>query len=364
MINNLYNSMNQNIKIILLLIGMSAVLSLSPLHNEVMDFISAQPVKTQFKLWHYAFNKEYDLNSEVGVAKYATFKKNLQYIKEENNKNQGFTLGLGPFTDISFEEFTKYYLPEVPYYEENSTRKLSWFDDMVDLEENKVELKEEKVGQDNLVSPDWTSLYTYVKKQDVCGACWAFCTIGVIEGFIKKLYNQSIILSEQQLVDCSVSNQACKGGHPEKAFKYIREYGLIEEKNYPYKASKNICDYRKKEVKVRSTWSYCSAEGYRCEDEVLIAKLNNGPYASMMMAGETFMHYRYGQIAPERCNKLNHGVVVVNLNLKEGTVRFRNSYGPEWGEGGYGTLKIIEHTGFRGCGLLEFAFQPRNLVLS
>lgn len=50
-------------------------------------------------------------------------------------------------------------------------------------------------------------------------------------------------LSEQQLVDCSgrYGNMGCNGGNMGNAFNYIKEQGLCEDKNYPYKGAKSDC---------------------------------------------------------------------------------------------------------------------------
>lgn len=354
--------------VLALLVSLTLSNQIHPLHDEVMQFISTQPTKTQFKLWHYVFNKPYDLNSEEGLSKYKTFKKNLQYIKSENEKNQGFTLGLGPFTDLSFEEFSKTYLtlkPESLVFSEEEKRELGWFDDMVDAEEGLNESKPQatlrKKGENNdHVSKDWTYLYPTVKNQNPCGSCWAFGAIGALEGQTYQM-GHKIVLSEQQLIDCSVLNSGCDGGTGNNAVKYIREYGVMQEKDYPYTGRDEQCKYKENKVKVKSSYRICSPDGWLCDDERLIEHLKNGPYASSLLAGQAMQHYKQGDIAPELCDTINHAVVVVQIDFRTKRIKIRNSWGAWWGEKGYGYINANQHRGLRGCGLLEYSVQPKDV---
>ena len=65
-----------------------------------------------------------------------------------------------------------------------------------------------------------------VKDQASCGSCWAFSTIGVVEAFYKKKYNQELLLSEQNLIDCNKDNKGCKGGWFNDSLEY--KVGLLD----------------------------------------------------------------------------------------------------------------------------------------
>src|SRR5690606_1515605 len=94
-----------------------------------------------------------------------------------------------------------------------------------------------------------------VKNQGSCGSCWAFSTVGNLEGLYYIKTGKFRQFSEQQLVDCDKVDEGCNGGLMENAFEYIKKTGGIEsEEDYPYKARRNTCqwDIKKAILKVKS----------------------------------------------------------------------------------------------------------------
>lgn len=71
-----------------------------------------------------------------------------------------------------------------------------------------------------------------------CGSCWAFSSLGALEGQVAKRTGVLVPLSPQNLVDCSgpEGNRGCRGGSITKSYSYIiRNRGVDSESFYPYK---------------------------------------------------------------------------------------------------------------------------------
>merc|ERR1712008_137895 len=91
---------------------------------------------------------------------------------------------------------------------------------------------------------DWrtSGAVTPVKDQGQCGSCWAFSTIGGLEGAWELSSGSLTSMSEQQLVDCSSANNGCGGGNMESAFEWLETHDVATESSYPYKADDhNTC---------------------------------------------------------------------------------------------------------------------------
>lgn len=79
---------------------------------------------------------------------------------------------------------------------------------------------------------------TPVRDQGRCGSCWAFAAVASIEATIWLRNKTSVVLSPQQLVDCSgkYGNEGCDGGIVGWAYDYIWDKGSVMEKSYLYSA--------------------------------------------------------------------------------------------------------------------------------
>lgn len=161
------------------------------------------------------FNKTYSNQAEE-LERKQTFAESLRYILEHNKQaEQGlhtFTTGINEFSDLSTEEFHQTYL----------------INDQTILEDHSqpTENKPEFMINTAATVPDsidWTKkgLVTHVKNQGQCGSCWAFAAAATIEAQNVQMTGKLISLSEQNLLDCSISvdNLGCKGGWVQQAYK-------------------------------------------------------------------------------------------------------------------------------------------------
>ena len=67
-----------------------------------------------------------------------------------------------------------------------------------------------------------------------------------MEGINQIVTKNLTSLSEQQLIDCDISNNGCNGGLMDNAFKFIvSNGGLHKEDDYPYLMEEGHCEAKK-----------------------------------------------------------------------------------------------------------------------
>jgi len=156
------------------------------------------------------------------------FQQTLGFIKEHNtNPSKKHRVAMNRFGDVSDKEFREMMGMR--------GRGQSGFDGADYM--HKPSLKELPV------SFDWRShgAVTPVKDQGVCGSCYAFASLGSIEGAYQIATQSLPRLSEQQIVDCAwlkngdASILGCNGGFASLVFEWVKKNGgIATEDEYPY----------------------------------------------------------------------------------------------------------------------------------
>ena len=80
------------------------------------------------------------------------------------------------------------------------------------------------------------------------GSCWAFAATAAIEGIVAIETGRLISLSDQEILDCAVSN-GCNGGRVRNGYEWVVRNGITSEADYPYTAVQGPC--RAREVSFR-----------------------------------------------------------------------------------------------------------------
>lgn len=341
-----------------------------------------------FDVWKATHAKQYGSLEDERAAR-ARFHANVLVVQRLNDDlNDGATYSLaGPFADMSTEQFVRDVLvkarPPVDFAPER-------------------QLQQPVTAAANS-SWDWRDhgAVTTVKNQGTLGTCWAFSTVGNLEGqfFLKK--NELKDLSVEQLVECDAMNDAKNGtadcgefgGWPYLAYQYYEKAGGVRfDSEMPYCSgvpfgkpgncmpcmaehySKKGCgshddDFsplfcNKSTTKGQGPAGLCSStsgmaaqvSGWKWvsfdEDQIASTLAEVGPL-SVALNAQLLQFYHKGIFNPRDvlCNKqsLDHGVLIVGFGVDK-TAKYwtvKNSWGQKWGEQGY--FRIVRGTG--KCGI-------------
>lgn len=290
---------------------------------------------------HYLSNIEYHIRERI-------FCDNYEFIYNHNlQDNHTYVLDVNEFTDLTHDEFINTLTAPIAQL-------------MNDKNEN------EKIYDTNTYTNklpetfDWrdNGHVSIVKNQGQCGSCWAFSTTGVIESHLSIYKNMTVLLSEQELVDCSwmYANLGCSGGLVDNAFKYVRRFGLATEDEYNYYARNRVCKIKYLSSHANTThitgWFDVQANNETRLTETLY---NVGPISVAIDASsKEFRFYKSGVF--DKCGtSLDHAVLLTGFGVENGNEYYtiKNSWGDSYGDSGYIRIARGRHAqgGVGTCGI-------------
>jgi hypothetical protein len=211
---------------------------------------------------------------------------------------------------------------------------------------------------------DWRTMngVTGTKNQGTCGSCWAFAAAGEMEAKIRIYYGNRILdLSEQQIVSCNPYGSGCGGGWAGAAYYVLQQNGGVTEDCMPYQASDEVpctdADYLK--FTDIDSW-YSVANNV---DQIKNAVLE-GPVCTAIDANDAFSGYNSGCLdAPG--GSTNHLVLIVGWDDSacDGTGAWiiKNSWGPGWGQQGFGYVKYGACSIGQGVTAMRYTPPPVDL---
>ena len=295
--------------------------------NVDVDTIMFQQFQKFIKKYHkrYASINEY-------LARFEVFKRNVMAAFTENASYQ---TGITKFSDLTQQEFAKTYL------------NLN-YDAMAVANFNPYVVQVKNAAPD---AWDWREkgYVSPVKDQGSCGSCWAFSTVGNLEGLYYKEKQTMVTLSEQMLVDCDTYDSGCNGGLMENTFTWLKENGgIMTHTDYPYKGRKGTCQSDEtKYVDMQITGYTKLGSGSSTwdpvdEDEIKEFLYETGPLAVALNANP-LQTYTGGILdkTSSQCptSGMNHAVTMVGYGHDDASDKdywiIKNSWGASWGEQGY-----------------------------
>lgn len=290
--------------------GKNLILGLVATAIVVSALLAGQNVeqRDEFTEWKVQYGKTFG-SSEDAYRK-VVFMNNMKMIAEHNaNPSHSYKLGKGPFTAFTQAEFELMYLRPKAFNPE-------WL---------KADLTVPELTED----VDWTAkgIISPVKVMGQCPAGWAFTAVAELETLALSK-NQTVYLSEQQLVDCSLAygNLACDDGDAYAALGYVKDHGLQTEDEYPYIERKEKCKHIGGNFKIAS-WHFvkgCAA---------LATNILQRPLGVSVDA-TNWPHYRSG-IFTNCDDQMNINLDVYLVGATSTFWKIKNAWGTAWGEDGF-----------------------------
>lgn len=308
--------------------------------------VSESPLYKVFKEYIKEYNKQYTGPVEEGY-RYRVFSANIGEINREQRRGVSYEIGINNFTDWTWREFESRYLGVSGDAGRSLQQDIKWeFSDDFSSSFFKSIPK-------NLLTPQRPDPSTFlrrvshrnsttsVKDQKSCSACYAFAAITCLESLFNLTEGDS--LSAQQLLDCSPSDDGCKGGSPLSSLRYIRSSGLSAARDYPYKAQRSACQAPPTPPKIaKNSFRISSVPASILS---ILRALHSGPVAVTHVATARLKAYKGGVFADSDCSApINHSTALVGFDL-DSPVPFleaKNAWGSNWGEQGFYRIPIGE----------------------
>ncbi|KAL6478444.1 hypothetical protein MHYP_G00142790 [Metynnis hypsauchen] len=308
----------------------------------------------EFHAWKLKFDKIYHSVEEESQRKMTWLINRKQVLLHNMLADQGiksYRLGMNRFADMDDQEYRQMFKGCLGSFNETKTSSASTF-------------LRQAGGAALPATVDWREkgYVTGVKNQLDCGSCWAFSATGALEGQMFRKTGNLVSLSEQQLVDCSraFGNKGCNGGWMDQAFLYVKQNGGLDtEASYPYEAIENVCRFNPAFVEATCTGYTDINRG--SEEALQEAVATVGPISVAIDTSQPSFHlYQSGVYYEPSCSSfaVDHAVLVVGYGTESGRDYWlvKNSWGVEWGEGGY--IKMSRNKNNQ-CGIATVASYPR-----
>ncbi|VVC28252.1 Peptidase C1A, papain C-terminal,Cysteine peptidase, asparagine active site,Cysteine peptidase [Cinara cedri] len=331
------------------------ILGLVAISISAVCSITINDISEEWNLFKVKYNKTYK-NIEDELFRKKLYLKNKIVIEEHNKlykKGQvTYKLKMNQFGDMANHE--RKYMNGFNQILKNN----------IDDRDSVTYLSPENVNIPSSI--DWRKLgaVTPVKDQGhKCGSCWAFSSTGSLEGQQFRKTGKLVSLSEQNLIDCSrmYGNHGCRGGLMDQSFKYIKLNGGIDTENsYPYKGKNGyFCKYNPQNKGATVTGTVDIATGD--EDALAEAVATVGPISvGVDASSDNFSFYSEGVFYEPTCSStiIDHAILAVGYNTTEAGEDYwivKNSWGEEWGQGGYIWMARNKNN---NCGIASMASYP------
>lgn len=181
-----------------------------------------------------------------------------------------------------------------------------------------------KKGGNNFITP--------IKNQGECGACVSFATCASVESRLAIAEGDDdpdLDLSEAHLFFCA-GRSCASGWWPEEAMDKARTQGIGLEKNFRYTGNQLAC---KKIAPAARVVGWDTAQRLKHRKQAIAF---NGPVVAVFKVYEDFMYYGGGVYRHATGDFIGlHAVAVIGYDDTEQAWLIKNSWGRQWGDGGF-----------------------------
>jgi len=332
---------------VLLLVGCSfALVPDYPTLSSLVGNTESEETLTSFVEFANKYSKVYASDKDM-LHRLSVFKKGVETAKkmdEESQKIGGVRYGITKFSDLTIEEFRNGYtmrnMPTMPDEILNGPKynNATW-----------LSLRDKAPGAPP-ASFDWRNhagAVTGVYNQGNCGSCWAFSASENHESRFALQHKEGVkSLSVQQIVDCDdEARYGCNGGWPYQAWEYIKAQGGQDLWScYPYAGRDEKCRYNKACDAARVvSWGWVDRGNEPGMKDWL---WGNAPISICVDASQ-WIYYKGGIVLSSQCERATDHCVLLtgwNMDTRPPSWHVRNSWGTDWGEGGYILLQYDANT--------------------
>lgn len=193
-----------------------------------------------------------------------------------------------------------------------------------------------------------------VMNQGNCGSCVAFATVATLEAQMSISSGLPWLrptFSSQALFSCG--GGGCETGWmPEQATRFLQRSGIPDEACMPYSSGSTgldvSCGHQCSDASARNLRiaDYSTPTSFGGSIDEVKEALKRGPLVTTLMVYEDFLAYGSG-VYRHVTGKIagGHAVSLVGYDNQKRAWLIRNSWGPEWGEGGYGWISWSDTSG-------------------
>ncbi len=279
------------------------------------------------------------------LSRFHIFQDNLEWIAQQNQiKEHTYEVGVTRFADMTHSEYKDFVKRGgLSVLQENlhevSLRGGVVSDASLGIPRDMCGTMKSESGSFP-TTVDWRSkgVVTPVRDQGQQGTCYAHAASENLESVYAIKKGTLPNLSVQQIVDCSYSygDHGNNGGMYTYAWTYIHDSGLTTEAAYPYTAGPSD----KSSCQPFTPYTYVSSCYHVPANELqLTYAVSHQPVSVAIEAdSRSFQLYTSGVYNNPDCGtNIDHAVVAVGYNSMNGQDYWivRNSWGSDWGQGGY-----------------------------